>query len=138
MSFRQNNLRRGFQFTGFVFDQLTLDLKLEAIDLVFVFNNVIYNIKDLAAGASNLKSEFKKLKTNAANPKTTHLKRGFNRSEAAGYIGVGTTKFDVLVKQRRMPQPRVIDKRKVWDVCELDEYFDQLPQRGERPRGTWS
>ena len=86
----------------------------------------------------NLKSEFEKLKNNAANPKNTHLKRGFNRSEAANYIGVGTTKFDDLVNQRRMPQPREIDKRTVWDVCELDEYFEQLPQRAERPRGAWS
>ena len=86
---------------------------------------------------SNLKSEFKKLKTNAANPKKTHLKRGFNRSEAANYIGVGTTKFDDLVNQRRMPQKRVIDKRTVWDVYELDEYFDQLPQRSVVDVNPW-
>ena len=102
----------------------------------------IFAVGELAQTAlvevSNLKSEFEKLKTNAANPKKTNLKRGFNLSEAAEYIGVGTTKFDDLVNQRRMPQPREIDTRTVWDVCELDEYFDQLPQRGERPRGTWS
>ena len=79
---------------------------------------------------SNLKSEFEKLKTNAVNPNKTHLKRGFNRSEAANYIGIGTTKFDDLVNQRRMPQPREIDKRAVWDAYELDVYLDQLPQRG--------
>ena len=102
----------------------------------------IFAVGELAQTAlvevSNLKSELEKLKTNAANPKKTHLKRGFNRSEAAEYIGVGTTKFDNLVNQRRMPQPRQIDTHTVWDVCELDEYFDQLPQRGERPRGSWS
>ena len=85
---------------------------------------------------SNLKSEFEKLKINAANRKKTRLKRGFNRSEAAEYIGVGTTKLDDLVNQRRMPQPREIYTPTVWDVCNLDEYFDQLPQRGGRPRET--
>ena len=100
----------------------------------------IFVIGELAQTAlvavSNLKSEFKKLKANAANPKTTHLKPGFDRSEAAEYIGVGTTKLDNLVNQRRMPQPREIDTPTVWDVCNLDEYFDQLPQRGGRPRET--
>ena len=95
----------------------------------------IFALGELAQTAlvevSNLKSEFEKLKTNAANPGKSHLKRGFNRSEAADYIGVGTIKFDDLVDQRRMPQPREIDKRTVWDVCELDEYFEKLPQRGD-------
>ena len=95
----------------------------------------IFTVGELAQPAlvdvSNQKFEFEKLKTNATNPRKSHLKRGFNQSEAADYIGVGTTKFDDLVNQRRMPQPREIDKRTVWDVCELDEYFEKLPQRGD-------
>jgi len=52
LSFGQNNLCRGFQFTGLVFDELPLDLKLQPIGLVFVFNNVVNNIEDFAADAS--------------------------------------------------------------------------------------
>ena len=36
------------------------------------------------------------------------MKRGLNRKEAAEYIGVGSTKFDELVKVKRMPAPRLL------------------------------
>ena len=52
MSFRQDYLCSSFQFARLVFDKLTLNFKLEAIGLVLVFNNVVYNIEDLAADAS--------------------------------------------------------------------------------------
>jgi hypothetical protein len=52
LSFSQNDLCRGSQFAGLVFDELPLDLKLQPIGLVFVFNNAIYNIEDFAANAS--------------------------------------------------------------------------------------
>ena len=53
--------------------------------------------------------------------------RGLNRIQAARYIGIGITKFDQLVEEGRMPQPKKIDTRKVWDVRALDVYFDDLP-----------
>lgn len=53
--------------------------------------------------------------------------RGLCRAEAALYIGVGATKFDEMVRDRRMPQPKRIDGRKVWDVRALDAAFDSLP-----------
>jgi len=52
LSFRQNYLCSTFQLVGLVFDELPLDLKLEAVGLVFVFNNVVYNIENFAADAS--------------------------------------------------------------------------------------
>ena len=52
LSFCQNDLCRGFQFTGLVLDELALDSKLEAVGLVFVFNNVVNNIEDFAPDAS--------------------------------------------------------------------------------------
>ena len=70
---------------------------------------------------SNLKSEFEKFKNNAGKPQKIRLKRGFSRSEAADYIGIGTTKFQELVDAGRMPPPRLVDKRNVWDVRELDK-----------------
>lgn len=53
--------------------------------------------------------------------------RGMNREEAARYIGVGTTKFDELVKDGRMPKGKRIDGRVVWDRNKLDASFTDLP-----------
>ena len=43
-------------------------------------------------------------------------RRGLSRIEAAMFIGVSASKFDELVNDGRMPTPRQIDGRKVWDV----------------------
>ncbi len=53
--------------------------------------------------------------------------RGLSRGEAAAYIGIGPTKFDDLVRDGRMPAPKVIDGRKVWDRIALDLAFAALP-----------
>jgi hypothetical protein len=49
------------------------------------------------------------------------------------YLGISPTKFDELVKDGRMPRPRNIDNRKVWDVYELDMAFDELPREDSPP-----
>ena len=54
-------------------------------------------------------------------------RRGLARTEAAIYLGISPSKFDELVKDGRMPGPRIIDARKLWDVYELDMAFDKLP-----------
>jgi hypothetical protein len=54
-------------------------------------------------------------------------RRGLSRIEAAIYVGVSLTKFDELVRTGRMPDPKRIDGRKVWDVRGLDLAFDELP-----------
>jgi hypothetical protein len=54
-------------------------------------------------------------------------RRGLSRTEAAMYCGISPTKFDELVADGRMPRPRVIDSRKVWDIYQLDAAFDELP-----------
>jgi predicted DNA-binding transcriptional regulator AlpA len=43
------------------------------------------------------------------------------------YLGISPTKFDSLVGDGRMPPPRMIDSRKVWDIQEIDAAFDDLP-----------
>lgn len=53
--------------------------------------------------------------------------RGLQREVAARYVGISATKFDELVAAGRMPQPRMIDRRRVWDRIELDEAFEALP-----------
>lgn len=57
--------------------------------------------------------------------------RGLQREVAARYIGISPTKFDELVADSRMPQPRRIDGRKVWDRVELDDAFEALPHEAE-------
>lgn len=56
--------------------------------------------------------------------------RGLSREEAARYIGVGTTKFDDMVRDRRMPKPKKIDGRVIWDRVALDLAFNELPSEG--------
>lgn len=53
--------------------------------------------------------------------------RGLGREDAARYIGVSASKFDELVKDRRMPRPKRIDGRVVWDRLALDSAFTDLP-----------
>jgi excisionase family DNA binding protein len=50
-----------------------------------------------------------------------------SREEAARYVGVGTTKFDEMVADKRMPKPKKIDGRVVWDRIALDAAFSDLP-----------
>jgi predicted DNA-binding transcriptional regulator AlpA len=53
--------------------------------------------------------------------------RGFSRDEAARYIGVGVTKFDEMVADGRMPRPKRIDGRVVWDRLKIEAAFSDLP-----------
>ena len=63
--------------------------------------------------------------------------RGLSREEAAAYVGVGVTKFDAMVADGRMPNPKKIDGRRVWDRLRLDSAFAALPTDGgdEEQRG---
>ncbi len=47
--------------------------------------------------------------------------------QSAVFIGVGTTKFDEMVKDGRMPAPKRIDDRNVWGRQALEEAFVALP-----------
>lgn len=58
-------------------------------------------------------------------------RRGLSRVQAAGYIGISARKFDEMVGDGRMPGPRRIDGRRLWDRRELDEAFEALPREGE-------
>lgn len=56
--------------------------------------------------------------------------RGLKREEAARYVGVPPEKFDEMVADRRMPRPRKVDRRNVWDRFQLDAAFTELPDGG--------
>ena len=42
-----------------------------------------------------------------------------DRLAAAAFVGVSPTKFDEMVGDGRMPRPKRIDQRKLWDVRSL-------------------
>lgn len=52
--------------------------------------------------------------------------RGLSRVQAAAYIGVSPTLFDLMVKDGRMPVPKRINARTVWDRVKLDAAFAAL------------
>ena len=54
--------------------------------------------------------------------------RGLCREAAAAYVGISPVKFDQMVTDGRMPQPKRIDARKVWDTHGIDLAFERLPQ----------
>jgi len=62
--------------------------------------------------------------------------RGLSRVQAAEYIGVGVTKFDEMVMDGRMPKPKRIDGRTVWDRIKLDEAFAALDDAAG-PKNEW-
>lgn len=57
--------------------------------------------------------------------------RGFNRIEAAWYVGVSPGTFDRLVQEGSMPQPKQIRARRVWDRVEVDAAFTALDRAAE-------
>lgn len=58
--------------------------------------------------------------------------RGLSREEAARYIGVGLTKFDQMVADKRLPKPKRVDGRTIWDRVALDLAFSELPDDGNK------
>lgn len=65
---------------------------------------------------------------------------GLSEPEAAASIGVSASKFRQLVADGRMPKPRRIDGRNVFDVDELRIAFKNLPHADETEAGcdTWA
>ena len=58
--------------------------------------------------------------------------RGLTRTMAAAYTGVSPTLFDEMVKDDRMPKPKRINSRTVWDIRAIDRAFDALPDEEGR------
>ena len=61
--------------------------------------------------------------------------RGLSRAIAAAYIGVSATLFDQMVSDGRMPLPKRVNSRKIWDRHEIDRHFDALEPGGDG--GQW-
>jgi predicted DNA-binding transcriptional regulator AlpA len=63
--------------------------------------------------------------------------RGLSRPVAAEYIGVSPSFFDGLVEDGRMPKPKIINSRIVYDRLEIDEYFTALPSKDGDSINEW-
>ncbi len=70
-------------------------------------------------------------KSHASRPRAVPLpfRRGLNRVEAAGYIGLSPSGFDRLVHEKQMPSPKHVGGRRIWDLRALDLAFDALDAR---------
>ena len=55
--------------------------------------------------------------------------RGLGRIDAARYVGVGLHLFDDMVVDGRMPPPKVINRRRIWDRVAIDVAFASLPDQ---------
>jgi predicted DNA-binding transcriptional regulator AlpA len=52
---------------------------------------------------------------------------GLSRKEAARHIGIKTTLFDEMVADGRMPPPKCINTRRVWNRIAVEQAFAELP-----------
>lgn len=81
---------------------------------------------------------------NPDTPKTSRglplpTARGLNRVAAAAYVGVSPFLFDQMIEDGRMPRPKRINSRTVWDVRKLDLAFDALPgDQDADPANEWA
>jgi predicted DNA-binding transcriptional regulator AlpA len=86
--------------------------------------------------ANLTKSPLPMVQKPSENDNVNAAKRGLSRIEAATYVGLSPAKFDQLVKDGRMPKPKRIDARVIWDRWKLDQYFTELP--GNDDHNPWN
>jgi excisionase family DNA binding protein len=73
-------------------------------------------------------------------PKATPIwwePKALSAGQAAAHLGISRSKFDELVKDGRMPQPRRVDGRRLWDRREVEECFEMLPRAGAPETEPW-
>ncbi len=58
------------------------------------------------------------------------VRRGFSETEAAVYLSLSPSFFRQLVIANKMPRPRLIGTRRVYDIEELDAAFKAMPREG--------
>ena len=64
--------------------------------------------------------------------------RGLPISDAARYLGIRETKFRELLQRGEIAQPRLIDSKRVWDVHDLDAFFEALPRADDAANDDWN
>jgi hypothetical protein len=56
--------------------------------------------------------------------------RWMRRVEAARWVGMSPSKFDQLIKEGRLPPPKMIDGVLLWDHYRLDAAVELFPDKG--------
>ena len=57
--------------------------------------------------------------------------RGLSRVQSAFRIGTSPSLFDEMVADGRMPKPKKVNTRKIWDCLQIDEAFAALPSEDD-------
>ena len=55
---------------------------------------------------------------------------GLSRVVASSYVGVSPSTWDHMVDDGRMPKPKRINRRRLWDRREVEEAFARLDAAG--------
>lgn len=63
---------------------------------------------------------------------------GLSREVAAAFIDVSPSKFDEMVKDKRMPKPKQIDSRRVWSRTAIEKAFAALPGDDSDQDDEWA
>jgi predicted DNA-binding transcriptional regulator AlpA len=58
--------------------------------------------------------------------------RGLSRVQAAAFVGVSPSLFDQMVDDGRMPKPKRINARAVWDRMQIDDAFAAIPDKNDK------
>jgi predicted DNA-binding transcriptional regulator AlpA len=68
--------------------------------------------------------------TSATRSKHSITPRLLRREAAASYMAVSTGTFDRLVREGKLPAPKLLDSIKCWDRYDLDARADDLAYDG--------
>src|SRR5262249_20162148 len=63
--------------------------------------------------------------------------RRLSRGQSAAYVAASPSLFDIMVQDGRMPGPKRINSRVVWDRIKLDVAFDALPEDDASLLNPW-
>lgn len=61
---------------------------------------------------------------------------GLNREQSAAFVGISPSLFDKMIEAGKMPHPRLMFGRNVWDVDELVISFKAIPHKIEEMAET--
>ena len=80
------------------------------------------------------------MRAKAAIASRLTVRRGLDEAEAAVYLSLSPSLFRQLVAEGLMPRPRLVGRRRIFDIVELDAAFSDLPREGESAEGkdSWS
>ncbi|MCV9961203.1 helix-turn-helix domain-containing protein [Pararhizobium sp. BT-229] len=63
--------------------------------------------------------------------------RGLTAIDAARYLGIGLHLFSEMVKDGRLPRPKCLNSRVVYDRVALDVAFSALPEQERDARSSF-